>query len=179
MKYKKIFKEAFEEYNLLFDDRYAIDTDHEIKRFFDKNRFLQKSGTNEFKKTILWIISNGAKKIISTYKDSYGHFAIYSKSTGYSAIVDWRKDSYGINDKKHAIIITLPPQKPNANALRTKTGDVKIIVETQLEQLARSKQKICENKDTIDNIEFNNGFYIVFHEGKLYDITIRNYILVD
>jgi methionyl-tRNA formyltransferase len=162
--------------------RFIIDTTHAIEQFYNENRFDSFSGTPEFKKLILRIISQGIDKIIGEHKDKSTQYGIYSKSTGYSAIVHWRPDFKNkSNTNNQAIVITLPPKKEKAEQLKlTHPEDIKIIVEKQLELWARNKRKISEAKDTLDDVrKIEESFFVVFHEGKFYDTTVRTFIVVN
>lgn len=160
-----------------YNNRKIIDTSHSIERFIDKTRFVDLE-----KDQVIKVINNGIEKIINNYKDESTTYGIWSKSTGICVILEWRRDNQNSKDKNnHAIIVTLPPIKKNFKDFHTKSGDVRIIVESYLHTyLMKLYQKeISFGANDIQSFKLNENINVTYHEGKLWDSNIAYCIEVE
>jgi hypothetical protein len=151
--------------------RKIIDTHHAIDQYVNKYEHLfSKDRVNK-------VIKDAIKKILSEYNDESTTYAVWSKSTGICAIIDWRQDSKDRYDQQnHAIIITLPPPKKSAKALKTiNPKDVKIIVESLLQTSIKFKESYY---NYIQEVKIGN-LSLFFEDGKLFDSGIAYFIMVD
>jgi hypothetical protein len=163
--------ERYEESTIVgYNNRKIIDTNHSIERMIDKTRFVDLD-----KKQVIWVINNGIEKIINNYKDESTTYGIWSKSTGICIILEWRKDNQNSRDKNnHAVIVTLPPLKKNFKDFHTKSGDIRIIVESYLHSYIMKKfqKEIRYNAHEIKIFKLSENINVTYHEGEIWDSNI-------
>jgi hypothetical protein len=170
--------ERYKEASILgYKGRKIIDTAHSIERLIDKTRFI-----NLDKDQVITVINNGMKKIVDNYKDEDTTYGIWSKSTGICVILEWRRDNQNRGDKNnHAIIVTLPPIKKNFKDFHTKSGDIRIIVESYLHSYIMKlvQKEIGYSANEIQTIKLNENVTVTYHEGELWDSGIAYCIEVE
>jgi phosphoglycolate phosphatase-like HAD superfamily hydrolase len=143
--------------------RKIIDTHHAVDRFISRyqDTFSKEQVNN--------IIKNAIEKIIMDYRDESTTYAVWSKSTGVSVIIDWRRDLHNPKDKQnHAIIITLPPIKKKFNDLYSKGQDVRLIVEKTLQSMF----KLTESNSNYYEMVSIGTLNMFFENGKMFDSGI-------
>lgn len=112
--------------------RKIIDTTNAIMQGH-KKYYLSKDW-NEYQNTLSRIIQKAMKKIIYQHNNKSNNYIVYSKSTGYGSVIDWREDITDPNGKNYAFIVTVLPefQLP----IKAKHDDVIRYVENQLTRWA-------------------------------------------
>jgi hypothetical protein len=148
--------------------RKIIDTHHAIDQYVKRYK-------DQFSKEIVnKMITNAINKIITEYDDEATIYAIWSKSTGICAIIDWRKDIHNKKDtQNHAVIITLPPIKKNFKDLHTThPNDVKMIVESLLQKCIKLQEGYY---NYIQEVKIG-ALKLFFEKGKLFDSGIAYFI---
>lgn len=163
------------------DHRRMIDTSHSIDRFLDQQRFGDRSGKDEFKDKIEWVLNNAIDKIIKEYQDKSHTYGIHSKSTGIGISIDWRKDYRNDNGKNHAIIISVLPIKKHHYF---KPEDVVLIVEAQLDMLGRQLLReegnpVRKEKNKALITVVNESYFITYWQGRLYEHYVEKFIEVE
>jgi phosphoglycolate phosphatase-like HAD superfamily hydrolase len=140
-----------------------IDTHHVVDRFISRYQ------DTFSKEQVNRIIKNAIEKIIIDYKDESTTYAVWSKSTGISVIIDWRRDLHNPKDtQNHAIIITLPPIKKKFNDLYSKGKDVRLIVEKTLQSMF----KLTESNSNYYEMVSIGSLNMFFEDGKMFDSGI-------
>ncbi len=168
MLYQRIFKET---------ERKIIDTTHSLERYTQRySKILSKEKLDN-------IIDNVQKEIINEYKDKDGIYGWHSKLTGAGGVIRWRKDYKQNDNKNHSIIVSLFPLK-KFHAYHD--VDAKIIVENHITYWATKDlnmiDKFQEGMGQPKIIEYDQNDYpfcITFYEGKLYDLYLDGYILIN
>lgn len=152
-------------------NRKIIDTKHAIDRYADRYRnIISREDVNE-------VIYNGMDKIIDNYDDTSAVYALYSKSTGICAVIDWRKDYKSRDNLNHAIVVTLPPPKRSFSDFHTTSPkDIKIMVENHIDSLVKTK-KLKESFNYIQKQSIN-GLDVFMEDGVVYDYGIDFYLEV-
>ena len=154
--------------------RKTIDTHHSIDRFLDRNRF-DDAGKKSFKTKLEWVINNAKYEIIKKYNDESALYGIHSKSTGIGLIINWREDYKSKDGLNHAIIVTILPIKKYHHFDK---DDVKVIVESQIENWMSDSIHLKENKADRKSVR-EEDFHAICWEGKFYDSTIDTFFYVD
>lgn len=166
---KKLPGEAFE-----YRGRKVIDTYHSIDRFIERYGEEYREKVNKVLRDTIDVILN--------HGDNYGAYGVHSKGTGIGIAVKWKRqgDPRLDDGKNHAIIATILPIK---HAHWLSRDEVQILVE-QFKMLTEEKVaegKVCTNEATCDYSLYcdDEGIYIITWEGKYYDHTIENLIVID
>lgn len=164
------------EYRKGYNNRYIIYTLHSVERY------IERYSSNITEEILFSVIKNVMKNIIEKYNDQGGVYGYHSKSTGIGGIVDWRLDYKGKNKENNAVLVSLFPVK-KFHSFRN--VDAQFIVEKHLILWAKEKgfsgkrkKNLCESYFDDQHITGYN-IYISFFEGKLYDLPIDKYMVLE
>lgn len=156
-------------------NRKIIDTNHAIDRFIERYDY-------DFARyEVDDVIHNAINKIVEDYNDRTGIYAVWSKSTHITVIINWRPDYKVVSKVNHAIIVTLPPLKRNFADLRTtEPDDIKMMVERFIEKTITSHNpKLKESSHKFIQKDTSFGFEIFLENGEIYDYGIDHYVDVE
>jgi len=155
----------------------VIDTKHSVDRYAQRYSHLFT------KEQIDGLIRKTGKQIIRKYDDRSGVYGWHSQSTNTGGIIDWRPDTYSNSDTNQAIVVSLfPPKRMHTY----KDVDAKIIIENHMsywavETLGMSnvlKEGLGQPR-AIEYLEEELPFYVTFYEGKLYEVKLDGYLIID
>lgn len=112
-------------------DRYIIDTQHFIDRFYDKNRFNQQAGSEDLYLSVFKTIRAGIDQIMTKYGDREGSYLIHSKSRLVSVVLYWGYPRGNFpyknyKNRRNAHVITILPLKTNPH--KKNPSDVMVTV---------------------------------------------------
>ncbi len=155
----------------------VIDTKHSVERYAQRYDSFSKEQIDS-------LVRKAGKQVIKSHQDKTGNYGWHSMSTGAGGVFDWRPDTYTPRDERnHAIIVSLFPPKPMHHFNRV---NAKIIVENHVEYWAVKELgmsgKFVEalgEPESVEYLEDELPFYITFFEGKLHDLKLDGYIVID
>lgn len=162
--------------------RNMVDTDHSIERSYTRELGLTRQ---DYIKLHARMIAQAMQQIIKNYKDTEGHYLIYSKGTGSGMAINWRKDRYENDSTNHAYVMTVfsPSPKPH---YKKYDSDTRIFVEVQdwlasyikSKEFNRMRMKEEYEKETYSRFISEEGLTVNLYDGKISDVNIET-IFVD
>lgn len=162
--------------------RNMVDTDHSIERSYTRELGLTRQ---DYIKLHARMIAQAMQQIINKYRDTEGHYLIYSKGTGSGMAINWRRDRYEDDFNNHAYVMTVfsPSPKPH---YKKYDADIRIFVEIQdwmatyIQSKEFNRARLTEEsvKGAYSRFTSEEGLCVNLFDGKIKDVNIET-IIVD
>lgn len=162
------------------NDREIIDTKHAVEQY------VKRYSTIHSKEIVNDVIKKVMKVIIDKHDDKECEYGFHSRSTMIGGIISWTRydDKNKDTGKNNAVIVTLFPPK-RVHSFRDTCDN--IFVENQIMFSLRHNRKFVERRKKRNLSGLCECYYfsddkksfVALFEGKFYDTSIEEYIVIE